>query len=64
MIGFAVDEPHRAPQVVKCQCGNPAVVRKRQWRLQPWEGGQLARRYLACARKSVRLRCAFRQYLD
>ena len=53
-----------APQLVKCLCGNPAVVRKGQWRLLPLEGGRLMRRYLACARKSVKLRCAFRQYLD
>ena len=56
--------PIGALQVVKCRCGNPAVVRKGQWRLLPLEGGRLTRRYLACARKSVKLRCAFRQYLD
>lgn len=56
--------PIGAAQVVKCLCGNPAVVRKGQWRLLPVEGGRLTRRYLACARKSMKLRCAFRQYLD
>ena len=54
----------RASQVAKCLCGDPAVVRNRPWRLQPGQGGQLTRRYLACARKPKALRCAFRQYLD
>ena len=61
----AVDRPNPGmAQAATCLCGKPAVVRKRPWRVHPWQGWQLTRRYLACARKPQKSRCAFQEYLD